>query len=130
MPNQLAATKRRQSLADHQAALAALAGIADREGTTVAALLREALRAVVRERAADARCRERLYPLVMAFVPRPPERFATPAVLARFKRSQREFDQLLLDLGLADPETIQARNSLVSTRVRVLELEQTHVSPA
>ena len=61
----------------------------------------------------------------MAFAPQSPERFATAAQLARFKRRQREFDQVLLDLQLASPAAVQARNSVVSTHctVRVLELE-------
>jgi len=42
MPNQLAQSKRRQSLAEHAAVLAALSTIARWEHTTVMALLREA----------------------------------------------------------------------------------------
>ncbi len=50
MPNQLAKSKRRQSLAEHEAVLAALAEIARREDTTVMALLRQAARELVRKR--------------------------------------------------------------------------------
>ena len=42
MPNQLATSKRRQSLAEHAGVLTALSLIARRENTTVMALLREA----------------------------------------------------------------------------------------
>jgi hypothetical protein len=128
MPNQLACGKRRQSVAEHQAVLAALAEIARHEDTTSAALLREAMRAVVRDRAANSGHREGLCALVMAFSPKAPERIGTAAALARFKRAQREFDQLVLDLGLATPDAVQTRNSVVSStcRVRVLELEKSH----
>lgn len=49
-----------------------------------------------------------LQPVVMGFAPTPPERFATAAQLARFKRRQREFDQGLLDLQLASPAAVLA----------------------
>ena len=51
MPNQLAKSKRRQSLAEHEAVLAALAEIARREDTTVMALMRALI-----ESAAPAVC--------------------------------------------------------------------------
>jgi hypothetical protein len=51
--------------------------------------------------------------------PMMPKHFKTAAQVSRFKRSQREFDQVLLDLGLATPEAIQQRNSLVSSRKRI-----------
>ncbi len=41
VPNQLASTKRRQSLAEPASVLAALAEIARREGTTAMALMRQ-----------------------------------------------------------------------------------------
>jgi len=132
MPNQLACTKRRQSVAEHEAVLAALADIARHEDTTSAALLRVAMRALVKDRAANPGSRERLYALVKAFSPRAPERIATTAALARFKRDQREFDQLVLDLGLATPDAVQRGNSVVSStcRIRVLELEGNHACAA
>ena len=57
---------------------------------------------------------------------------ATAAQLARFKRSQREFDQVLLDLQLATPDAVQARNSIVSPhgKIRIVELERHHASPS
>ncbi len=42
-----------------------------------------------------------------------PAQFKTAAQVARFKRAQREFDQVVLDLQLASPDAIQERNSLV-----------------
>ena len=70
MPNQLAKSKRRQSLAEHEAVLAALAEIARREGTTVMALLREAARDLVRRRAAMPGQTEALGSLVWRMAPR------------------------------------------------------------
>jgi hypothetical protein len=61
-----------------------------------------------------------------------PARFKTPAQVARFKRSQREFDQVVLDLQLATPVAIQNRNSLVSSRqaVRLIDFDRAHAAAA
>jgi hypothetical protein len=111
MPNQLAKTKRRQSLAEHAAVLAALKAIADREAASPTHA--ETVRAVVWERA-----------------PRMPSRFKTPAQLARFKRAQREFDQVLLDLRIAAPAEVQARNSIVPSDrpIRLLNFANAHAA--
>lgn len=128
MPNQLAGSKRRQSLAEHAAVLAALTEIARHEGTTVMALMRRAVRDAIRGRAGAPGGAERLRAVVLRFTPKPPKRFTSPAQLARFKRTQREFDQVIMDLQLAGPATVQAGNSVVSPqcRIRVLELEHCH----
>lgn len=131
MPNQLAQSKRRQSLADHEAVLAALADIAGREGTTVMALLREAAREAVRKRTASPARAAALRSRLWKMAPRMPARFKTAAQLARFKRAQREFDQVLLDLRLAAPEEVQARNSLAPSRttIRLIDFDRAHADP-
>ena len=65
---------------------------------------------------------------VWACAPQMPSRFQTAAQLARFKREQREFDQVVLDLRLVAPEVVQQHNSIAPARcaVRILELESTH----
>jgi hypothetical protein len=120
MPNQLSASKRRQSLAEHAAVLAALAQIAKREQTTVMALLREAAREVVRKRAQQTDQADQLRATVWNSAPRPPKQFKTAAQLARFKRAQREFDQVVLEMQLAAPQDVQARNSITAHRRPVL----------
>src|SRR5215831_8181236 len=107
MPNQLAKSKRRQSLAEHEAVLAALTEIAQRENTTVMALLRQAARELVRRKADDPRLAETLRRVVGQKAPQLPARFKTAAQVARFKRQQREFDQALLDMALASSQAIQ-----------------------
>lgn len=124
MPNQLSPSKRRQSLAEHEAVLAALAEIARQEKTTVMAVLRQATRAWVRQKAADPDQAARLRRAVWAMAPQMPARFKTAAQVARFKRRQREFDQVLLDLALASPQTIQQRNSIAAPRRRVRVISQ------
>ncbi|MBP6507858.1 MAG: hypothetical protein KA257_09870 [Opitutaceae bacterium] len=130
MPNQLSKSKRRQSLADHEAVLAALAEIARREKTTVMALLREATRSLIKNRVTEPNQADRLRRVAWEKSPRMPAHFKTAAQVARFKRSQREFDQVLLDLALASPQTIQQRNSVVSPRrtIRMIDFDQAHAT--
>lgn len=130
MPNQLSKTKRRQSLAEHSAVLAALASIARREKTTVMALLREAAREAVRKRAVLPEQVNELRAVVRRLEPRMPAQFKNHAHLSRFKRAQREFDQVILDLKLAAPAEVQDRNSLVraSQPLRLLNFAQAHAS--
>lgn len=130
MPNQLAKSKRRQSLAEHEAVLAALSVIAREEDTTVMALLRQAARETVKKRASSPRLAETLRRAVWRKAPQMPARFNTAAQLARFKRQQREFDQALLDMALASSQTIQQRNSVVSTRrsIRLLDFDEAHAA--
>ncbi len=113
MPNQLAQSKRRASLSEHKAVLAALATIARRERTTVMDLLREGARQVVRSRSIDPAKAAAVRKSIWACAPKMPARFKSPAQVSRFKRAQREFDTLVQELNLAAPAAVQERNSLV-----------------
>ena len=70
MPNQLSKTKRRQSLAEHEGVLAALAEIARTEDTTVMALLREAIRGLVKRKVSDPAQHEKLRQAVWEKAPK------------------------------------------------------------
>ena len=130
MPNQLSSTKDRKSVTEHEAILVALESIARREGTTTMALMRQAMREAVRKRAENSSDRKWLRSIVMRFSQKPPRIFATAAQLARFKRSQREFDQVLLDLNLVSNEGMESLNSIVSPncKLRVFELERSNAT--
>jgi len=130
MPNQLSKSKRRQSLAEHEAVLAALAEIARREDTTVMALLRQATRDLVKNRVSEPIQAERLRQLIWQKAPQMPAFFKTAAQVARFKRAQREFDQVLLDLALASPQAIQQRNSVAPSRraIRLIDFDRAHAA--
>jgi predicted nucleic acid-binding Zn ribbon protein len=132
MPNQLAKSKRRQSLAEHEAVLAALAEIARSEDTTVMALLRQAARELVRKRGATPALAKALSAVVWRSAPQMPAQFKTAPQVARFKRAQREFDQVVLDLQLASPDAIQERNSLVNSRqvIRLIDFDHAHATVA
>lgn len=94
------------------------------------ALLRRAVRQLVREKtsASDHQLRE----MVLSTTPRRPARFRTPAEVARFKRAQREFDQVLLDLALVSPKAIQERNSVASASRSIgrIDFHSAHASAA
>jgi len=111
MPNQLAQSKRRISVAEHKAVLAATMAISRYEKTTVVALMREAIRDLVKRRAANPAQTEALRSAVWKLAPRIVNA-RTPSKVARFKREQRAFDQVVLDLQLAEPAEIEARNSI------------------
>jgi hypothetical protein len=130
MPNQLSSTKERKSVTEHEAILTALESIAQREGTTTMSLMRQAIRETVRKRTDDSSTAKWLRSIVMRFAPKPPQTFVTAAQLARFKRSQREFDQVLLDLNLVSNEGMESMNSIVSPncKLRVFELEKSNAS--
>jgi hypothetical protein len=61
-----------------------------------------------------------------------PARFKTAAQVARFKRVQREFDHVVLDIQVEAPAAIQDRNSIVSSRqaVRVIDFDRAHAATA
>jgi hypothetical protein len=129
MPNQLAPDKRRQSLAEHSAVLAVLAKIARDENVPVMALLRQASRDLIRNRATafPAKAQE-LRATAWKEMPRMPRQFKTAAKVARFKRAQREFDRVILELGLVSPAAIQERNSVVSSSeaVKLIDFDRSH----
>lgn len=112
MPNQLSSTKKRKTVADHVAVLALLESIAEAEGLSSTDLLRRAARSVVREHMEDSVHAMRLREIFESYCPQPESSFRSPAALKRFKRQQREYDQLALELNLLDAATVQARNSV------------------
>jgi hypothetical protein len=119
MPNQLAQSKKRMTVAEETVVLAALEVIARADNLTVTDLLRQGVRNLIAERAADPDLRGAMRRAVERHTPVMPERFHTPAKAGKFKREQRKFDQLLHQLNLEDPEALQQRNSLVRKPVNV-----------
>jgi predicted DNA-binding ribbon-helix-helix protein len=113
MPNQLSQSKKRMTIAEHSAVLAALETIAKSESLTVTDLIRHSARKFIAERASDSRLSQKMRLAVAENAPKMPKVFRTPAKLAKFKREQREYDKLLQELNLTMPDEIQRRNSLV-----------------
>lgn len=112
MPNQLAQTKKRKTVAEHAAVLALLDRIAEAEGTTSTELLRSAAREVVRQYAGRESFREDLDSVFQSYQPKLLQTMQSAKDLSRYKRETREYDELALDLGLQNAEEIQARNSI------------------
>ncbi|HKK19145.1 MAG TPA: hypothetical protein VJ952_10745 [Opitutales bacterium] len=114
MPNQLAQSKKRMTVAEEAAVLAALEVIAQADNLTVTDLLRRGARRLIAERAAtNPDLRQAIRGVLEEHAPVMPTEFRSAAKVSKFKRNQREFDQLLKELNLADPEELQLRNSLV-----------------
>jgi hypothetical protein len=128
MPNQLSKSKRRQSIAEHVAVLSAIAAIAHLEEKPIVAVLREAIREVVRKRAAQPAYGDLLRSAVWNVAPRVPTNIRSHVQAARFKREQREFDRLILDLELASPTEIEVRNSVARPEqaIRVVGFNRPH----
>ncbi|MGJ8640495.1 MAG: hypothetical protein ACSHYA_13995 [Opitutaceae bacterium] len=114
MPNQLAQTKKRKTVAEHAAVLALLDRIAEVEGTTSTELLRSAAREVVRQYAGRESFREDLESVFQSYQPQLLETMQSAKDLSRYKRETREYDELALDLGFQNTEELQARNSIHS----------------
>ena len=87
--------------------------------------MRQAVRETIKKYADNNSNRKRLRSIVMRFAPELPLRFDSHVQIMRFKRQQREFDQVILDLNLADSKAIEERNSIISPccKLRILELE-------
>lgn len=110
MPNQLAQSKKRMTVAEERAVLAALEVIAEVENSTVTNLIRQAVRKAIAERVDDPRLKKTVRQTVAQHAPKVPIEFRSAAKVSKFKREQREYDQLLQELKLADPEELQLRN--------------------
>jgi hypothetical protein len=108
MPNQLAESKKRKTVAEHAAVLAMLDRIAAKEHTTSTELLRKAARDTVRRYEHKAE----LADVLSAYAPKLPNCRSSSKELARFKRECREYDALAMALGLRQAEQVQADNSL------------------
>jgi hypothetical protein len=129
MPNRLAASKRRQTLAEHAAVLAALREIAHHEKTSVMALLRTAAREVIRQRIAYPAQTAAIQRAIAAKAPAMPVQFKTAAQVARFKRSQREYDQVMQDVNFASAQDVQRSNSIASSySVKLVDFDRAHAA--
>lgn len=100
------------TVAEEASVLAALEVIAQADSKTVTDLLRQGARRIIAERATDSDLRQAIRRVLEMHAPVMPKQFRSPAKVSKFKRSQREFDQLLKELNLCEAEELQRRNSL------------------
>ncbi len=112
MPNQLARSKKRKTVAEHAAVLEMLELVAEKESKTSTELLREAARTIIREHAQKGDDAAGLFKAFRAFSPKLPAHIHKPRDLARFKKECREYDNLALDLGLKQVTDVQESNSI------------------
>jgi hypothetical protein len=129
MPNQLSASKRRHTLAEHAAVVSALRTIARHEKTSVMALLRTAARDLIRQRIALPAQKAAIQRAIATAAPAMPSTFKTPAQVARFKRSLRDYDQVKLDVNFASALDVQHTNSISSAQnVKILDFDRAHAA--
>jgi len=112
MPNQLAQTKKRKTVAEHAAVLALLDRIAEAESTTSTELLRSAARDVVRRHVGKKTVSTELQDIFRAYAPELPRAVSSAKEVSHYKREAREYDDLALDLGFNQAAEVQARNSI------------------
>ena len=129
MPNKLSDVKMRKTLTEHKAVIAVLEKIAQEKNVTIMELMREGIRNEIRKNARNNNARKEILNVFKNFEPALNEDLCSPAELAKFKREQRNFDNLMLDLNLETPDHIEKNNSVVSpsAEIKVLELEKQHV---
>ena len=128
MPNKLSDEKMRKTLTEHKAVIAMLEKVAADKNTTIMNLMRDGIRSEIRRYAADEAKRLKIYGIAKMFEPTINKESLSPADLARFKRKQRDFDSLLMELNLETPERMEEMNSIVSptTPIRIREFSGDH----
>lgn len=100
------------TVAEEASVLAALEVIAQADNRTVTDLLRQGARRIIAERVANPELRKAIRRVLEMHAPVMPKQFRSQAKVSKFKRRQREFDQLLKELNLFEAEELQRRNSL------------------
>jgi hypothetical protein len=65
---------------------------------------------------------------VLKQAPKPVKKMTTAAQVARFKREQREFDRIVIELEVVTPSEVEARNSLVNPNapIRIIDFARSH----
>ena len=117
-------------MAEHKAVLAAAYTLSRIQKTPLVAVFRSALREYIKRHATEELHAQELRSAVWKLAPKISESMRTRTEVARFKREQREFDRVVLELNLADPNEIEARNSIAHPNypVRMVNFVQAHAS--
>ena len=123
MPNKLSDTKMRKTLTEHKVVIAVLEKIAEEKNMTLMDLMREGIRNEIRKYAANLLTHQEISDLLKKFEPKINNKLSSPADITKFKREQRDFDSLLMELKLATPDYIEEKNSVISptTQIQVME---------
>jgi hypothetical protein len=128
MPNKLSDVKMRKTLTEYKAVLAVVEKIAQEKNMSTMEFMREGIRNEIRKYAANQHKNEAISNILKNFEPILEHKCSSPAELAKFKRKQRDFDSLMLDLKLKTPNNIEDTNSVVppSAQIKVLEFGEHH----
>jgi len=117
------------TLTEHKAVIAALEKIAQEKNLSIRDMMQEGIRNEIRKYAENESVRKEILNILKDFEPKLKEEITSPTELAKFKREQRNFDNLMLNLKLETPDHIEENNSVVppSAKIRVLEFGEHYV---
>jgi len=129
MPNKLSDVKMRKTLTEYKAVIAVLKKIAQEKNMSIMELMREGIRNEIRKYASDHQKRRETLDILNNYEPKLGQEYSSSAELAKFKRKQRDFDNLMLELQLKTPHSIEKDNSVIppSAKIKVLEFGEDHV---
>lgn len=119
MPNSPSPVKTRITFDDHKAIASVLKSLAHMENSTVADVIRSAIRNLASEkiRNMDHRTRESLKKTVQTCSPHHTlKSIRSHKDSQKLKQASRQFDRLMLDLNLSTPDELQKANSFTPQR--------------
>ncbi len=122
MPNKLSDTKIRKTITENKTVIAIFNKIAKKKDMSFIDLVRVSMRDMIRNNIdifLDATERE---DILDEFKPLLSE-VTTRKELSKFKKSQREFDKILLDLNIEDKEEMQNHNSIIPSNIEIKVME-------
>ncbi len=125
MPNQLSDTKVRKSITEYKIVIDILNKIAKEENRTFMDLIRDSIRTKIKEHITHFSNPNELQDIINKWTPVAPKEIKTAADLSKFKKEQRKFDEILLELDLLTPQKVAEKNSFipVDKKIRILEFE-------
>ena len=126
MPNKLSDTKMRKTLTEYKLVIALLEKIAGKKNMTLMDLMRTGIRNEIRRYASNELSRLQISEILKEFEPQIDPNLSSPTDIVKFKKQQRDFDNLIMELKLETADRIEAKNSIVSpaTQIQVMEFSE------
>ena len=122
MPNQLSDTKVRKSITENQAVIAIFNEIAKEKNVSFTDLVRISMRDMIRSNIDLVLKKSVVKEIIKEFKPLLSV-VKTSEELSKYKKMQREFDEILLDLNIENKNEIQNCNSIIpsDTIIKVMD---------
>ena len=122
MPNQLSATKKRKTIAEHAMVWSVLDELARQRDTTSTELVRKAVHEYLKRNieSLSKEDRETFRRAAYQHAPKLPKNLKTHQQVQVFKGQQRHMDTLLMETGITTPQEMQRINSITSVKPRLV----------